>query len=207
VTILDQLLVSRLRDYWMRLALRRVHYADRSDKLDLLYAIEDPWRMSSAQEQARFAWTNELIEAEFNRPNAILEIGCGEGHQSQHLSRICDQLYGIDVSARAVRRAARRCPDGKFAAGDPFTFRLTDMPAPVDLAVACEVVYYVKDVPAFLARLSTLGHACLVTYYQGQAPMLDPSFAALAECRRARFEFGATEWNAIWWRNENQITG
>jgi SAM-dependent methyltransferase len=202
MTLLDQLVVPRLRDYWVRLALRRVHYADRADKLDLLYAVEDPWQLGSAKEQARFAWTNRLIEAEFGRPSAILEIGCGEGHQSQYLSRICDQLYGVDVSARAVRRATRRCPNGKFAAGDPFTFSLAGMPEPVDLAVACEVIYYIKDVPGFLDRLSALGRACLVTYYQGQAPTLDPCFAALADCRRQRFQFDDVEWNAVWWRND-----
>jgi SAM-dependent methyltransferase len=201
MTILDQLVMPRLRDYWVRLALRRVHYADRADKLDLLYAVEDPWRMGAAREQARFAWTNRLIEREVDRPSTILEIGCGEGHQSQYLSRVCDRLYGVDVSARAVRRAARRCPQGKFAAGDPFAFCLPGMPAPVDLVVACEVIYYVKDVPAFLARLSALGRACLVTYYQGQAPTLDPYFAALTDFRRERFQFGEAEWNAVWWHN------
>jgi len=199
--ILDQLVTPRLRDFWMRLALRRVHYADRPDKLDMLYAIEDPWRLGSAKEQARFAWTNRLIEAEFGRPSTILEIGCGEGHQSQHLSRICDRLYGVDVSLRAVRRAEERCPDGKFAAGDPFAFRANGMPASVDLAVACEMIYYVKDVPAFLARLSTLGRACLVTYYRGQAPTLDPYLAELPNCSRAVFQFDDTVWNAVWWRN------
>jgi SAM-dependent methyltransferase len=203
MTILDHLVVPRLRDYWVRLALRRVHYADRADKLDLLYAVEDPWRMDSAKEQARFAWTNRLIETEFGRPSTILEIGCGEGHQSQYLARICDQLYGVDVSARAVRRAQRRYPSGKFAAGDPFSFHLAGMIAPVDLVVACEVIYYVKDVSAFLARLSALGRACLVTYYQGQASTLEPYFAALADCRRDRFQFDGAEWNAVWWRSIN----
>jgi trans-aconitate methyltransferase len=203
VTILGQLVVPRLRDYWVRLALRRVHYADRADKLDLLYAIEDPWCLGSAKEQARFAWTNRLIETEFGHPSTILEIGCGEGHQSQYLSRICGQLYGVDVSVRAARRAARRCPSGKFAAGDPFAFHFAGMPEPVDLVVACEVIYYVKDVPAFLARLSALGRACLVTYYQGQEPTLEPYFAAMPDCRRQRFQFDDTEWNAVWWHNSN----
>jgi len=205
MTILDQFIAPRLRDYWVRLSLRRVHYADRADKLDLLYAVKDPWGMGSAKEQARFSWTNRLIEAEFGRLSTIIEIGCGEGHQSQHLSKICDQLYGVDVSARAVRRATKRCPDGKFSAGDPFGFRLVAMPQPVDLVVACEMLYYVKDVPAFIARLSQLGRACLVTYYQGQASALDPHFAALSGTRRSLFKFDDTEWNAVWWRNTASV--
>jgi cyclopropane fatty-acyl-phospholipid synthase-like methyltransferase len=203
MTILDQFRVPRLRDFWMRLALRRVHYSDRADKLDLLYRVENPWRLDSAKEQARFAWTNRIISAHLAPTDTILEIGCGEGHQSQYLSRVGNRLYGIDVSARAVRRARRRCPEGRFAAGDPFTFQLPDRPTAVDLVVACEVLYYVKDVPRFLARMSELGRACLVTYYHGQAPALDPHFAALADCRRERFRFDDTEWNAVWWPNSS----
>ena len=63
-----------------------------------------------------------------------------------------------------------------------------------DLVVACEVLYYVKDIPRFLDRLSRLGRACLVTYYQGQAPVLDSHFASLPDCRRDQFRFDDTEW-------------
>lgn len=201
MSALAPIAVPRWRDIWVRLALRRVHYADRADKLDRLYRVADPWRMDSAKEQARFAWTDGLIAAQLGPLGSILEIGCGEGHQSQHLARLCDRLYGIDVSARAVRRAARRCPRGTFAVGDPFSFRLADMPMPVDLVAACEVLYYVKDVPGFLARLSMLGRACLVTYYHGQAAALAPHLAPLRDCRHDRFAFDDTEWHAVWWRN------
>jgi len=199
MSLLDQIVVPRLRRYWVRMALRRVHYADRADKLNRLYRLENPWRMDSAREQARFAWTNELIAAHLAPLETILEVGCAEGHQSQYLSRICRQLYGIDVSRRAVRRAERRCPAGKFAVGDPLGAWPSQAPAKVDLVTACEVLYYVKDVPAFLARLSELGRACLVTYYQGQAAALDTQFAAMSDCRRDRFCFDGMEWHAVWW--------
>jgi len=202
MTFLDQFLAPRLRDYWMRLALHRVHYADRPDKLDLLYRVEDPWHMESAKEQARFDWTNRLISQHFAPVESILEIGCGEGHQSQHLAQVCGHLYGIDVSARAVGRAARRCPQARFAVGDPFMFRLPQMPAPVDLVAACEMVYYVRDTARFIERMSTLGRACLATYYEGHAPVLDRHFANLPGCERERFRFGDVGWIAVWWRNE-----
>ncbi|HTQ32809.1 MAG TPA: SAM-dependent methyltransferase [Stellaceae bacterium] len=204
MSALEQFVVPRLRDYWVRFALRRVHYADRADKLDQLYRIENPWHMDSAKEQARFAWTNRLIEREFRRPSSILEIGCGEGHQSHHLARVCDRLCGVDVSARAVRRAARRCPGATFATGDPFSFRLPDMPAQFDLVVACEVVYYVKDVAGFLARLSQLGRTCLVTYYHGQAAALESHLEGVTNRGHERFSLEDTEWNAIWWRQSQK---
>jgi SAM-dependent methyltransferase len=203
MTFLDQILAPRLRDYWKRVALRQVHYADRADKLDMLYWVEDPWHMESAKEQARFEWTNRLISAHLSPVGSVLEIGCGEGHQSQHLSQICDQLYGIDVSARAVNRARNRCPAGQFAVGDPFTFDLPQMPSPVGLVAACEVLYYIKDVPRFLTRISELGRTCLVTYYQGQAEALDPHFAALPDKRREQFRCDDTEWNAVWWHSRS----
>ncbi len=204
MSLIDQIIAPRIRDYWVRLALRRVHYTDRADKLDRLYRVEDPWHMESAKEQARFAWTNRLIATNFSPLATILEIGCGEGHHSQHLARACSQLYGVDVSARAVYRARRRCPAARFAAGDPFTLRFGGASTAFDLAVACEVLYYVKDIPRFLDRLSGLGRACLVTYYQGQAASLDPYFTALPDRHREQFCFDGVEWNAVWWHNASR---
>jgi SAM-dependent methyltransferase len=106
MSLLDQLRAPRLRDYWVRWGLRRVHYADRTRKLGLLYQIENPWDMDSAREQVRFAWTNGVISTHLARPKTLLEIGCGEGHRSQHLVRLCDRLYGIDISARGAASAA-----------------------------------------------------------------------------------------------------
>lgn len=204
MSLLDHVIAPRLRDCWVRFALRRVHYTDRADKLDLLYMVEDPWHLQSAKEQARFAWTNRLIAEHFGRPETILEIGSGEGYQSEYLAQACDRLYGIDVSPRAVRRARQRCREAHFVAGDPLTHRFVDMPQAVDLVVACEMLYYVKDVPRLLDRLSTLGHACLVTYYRGQAASLDPHFADRRGCGRAQFRCDDTEWQAVWWRNSEE---
>lgn len=200
MSLLEPFRAPLLRDCWVRWGLHRVHYADRTRKLDLLYRVENPWRMDSAQEQARFAWTNGVIATHLPQPQTLLEIGCGEGHQSQYLTRVCRQLYGIDISARAVRRARRRCPEANFATGDPFTFRFAGMPPVADLVVACEVVYYVRDIARFIERMSALGRACLVTYYEGHAPVLDPYFTNLAGCENERFRFGEVEWIAVWWR-------
>src|SRR5580700_10350985 len=100
--------------------------------------------MRSAREQARFEWTNQVIGDHLAPLGTILEVGCGEGHQSQYLARQSGELYGIDVSARAVDRARQRCPAGNFAVGDPFTLG-SAMPDRYDLVAACEVLYYVKD--------------------------------------------------------------
>jgi len=201
MSLLEQLRPPRLRDYWVRWNLRQVHYADRVRKLDRVYCVENPWRMDSAQEQARFAWTNGVISTHLPNPGTVLEIGCGEGHQSLHLSRLCRHLYGIDVSARAVRRARRRCPNASFGTGDAFAFHFADMPPVADLVVACEMVYYVKDIPRLLERMSCLGRSCLATYHEQHGRTLGPYFAGLPHCEQERFRFGHVEWVAVWWRN------
>lgn len=200
MSLIDRLFPPYFRRYWMRRALRRVHYADRPDKLDRLYRMEDPWRLASPKEQARYEWTNRLIETHLGAPEAILEIGSGEGYQSQHLARICRRLYGIDVSRRAVDRARQRCPDVRFAAANPLTFRFDDAPPVYDLIVACEMLYYVRDIRRFIERMSQLGRACLVTYYDGQAPILDPHFAGLPAFQRDALRVKGVMWHAAWWR-------
>jgi len=109
IEITQFLFSQALRDYLVRWVSRRV--ADPARELDTLYMLEDPWHMDSAREQARFAWTNGIISAHFPRLDTLLEVGCGEGHQSLHLSQLCGRLYAIDVSRRALRRASRRCPN------------------------------------------------------------------------------------------------
>lgn len=92
-----------MRSPWKRLMHRDLRYRDRHRRLDELYRLSDPWEMDSDRERFRFQETNRLIESAFGRPATILEIGCGEGHQSEYLARICDWLTAIDVSARAIR--------------------------------------------------------------------------------------------------------
>lgn len=118
---LSQKVADKLKEIWMRFILRGVHYSNDCKKLDSFYLVNDPWRMTSPSEQYRFAETNRLILEKFGRVESILEIGCGEGHQSLHLQLVCDRLTGLDVSTRAVERGRRRCSGGEFLVGDVFS--------------------------------------------------------------------------------------
>jgi SAM-dependent methyltransferase len=189
-----------LKQWWLRLALHSVRYADRPGRFELLYLLADPWRMISEAEASRFAWTNRLIRTHFPRVGTLLEVGCGEGHQSVHLAGICDQLFGIDVSRRAIARSRARCPRGLFTAGSHDRFRFPYAPRPFDLVVGCEMIYYVKDVPAAIDCLSSLGRACLVTYHDVESPHLDRWFAAIAAGSDVHSHAG-TAWKAVWWHN------
>src|SRR5690606_10333778 len=113
-----RLLRKAQRRLWMKYALRGVGGNDNNARLDLAYRMPDPWNMESALEQARFEATNQVIETAFDRVGSLLEIGCGEGHQTEYFARLSDEQYGIDVSPQAIKRARIRLPQAHFAAAD-----------------------------------------------------------------------------------------
>jgi SAM-dependent methyltransferase len=189
---------DKLKKIWMRFALRRVRYSNNYKKLDAFYMVSDPWRMESPWEQYRFAETNRLILERFGRVGSLLEIGCGEGHQSLQLGQVCQRLTGLDVSARAVERARRRCPGAEFLVGDVFSEEVS-VRAPFDLVLACEVLYYISDVPAALRRIQALGRNSLVTYYAGEMENLDPQVLSLHRAVSQILEFKHARWRAAWW--------
>ncbi len=181
--------------------LRGVHYRDSHQRLDMLYQMPDPWGLDNPREHFRFEETNRLIQREFGHVGSLLEIGCGEAHQSEYLARVCDRLHGYDVSARAVERARARCPASTFSVGT-----LDDIPSDgtprYDLVVACEVLYYIKDIPAALQMMTRLGRSGLITYYQSQRERLDAMLIAAPLDGRAIIRNGNDEWTACWWHNK-----
>lgn len=188
-----------LKNLWMKVVLR-FRYGD-SRLLNLLYWIRDPWGMDSPRETFRFKKTSEAIRGQFGVVGTLLEIGCGEGHQSRYLVDVCDRLYGTDVSRVAVTRAKTRCDRGTFWAGDVLGGDGHKL-SPVDLVVACEVLYYLPDVASALDRMSQLGSACFVTYYEGRSHLLDQYFTGLDPAQKAKIQFGDTVWRAVWWRGQ-----
>jgi SAM-dependent methyltransferase len=202
MTPLPARLRKAVRRLWMKYAMRGVGGADNYSRLNLAYVVGDPWNMESPLEQARFAATNTLVERCFGRVGSLLEIGCGEGHQSRALAGLCDQLYGIDVSTTAIERARQRLPQAQFAAtdlegqpwgGDRHRF---------DLVVACEVLYYIKDIPATLARMNHLGRHCLVTFYEPALFRVGPHLDAMpGGYHKDWLHADHTTWLVAWWSN------
>ena len=192
---------AKLKKIWMRFALRGVSYSNNYKKLDRFYMVDDPWGMDSRWDQYRFAETNRLILEKFGRVGSLLEIGCGEGHQSLHLRQVCDRLTGLDVSTRAVKRARRRCSQDEFLVGDVF-FQEIGAQAPFDLVCACEVLYYMSDVPAALRRMRALGRNNLLTYFAGQMATLDSQVLSLPGVVSEVLEFEHARWRAAWWRGD-----
>ena len=187
------------RNLWTRVILRGIHYRDRFSRFDQLYRIENPWHMDSEEEKFRFEETNRLIREHFGHVNTVLEIGCGEGHQTARLSELCNQIYGIDISGRAVERAKQRFPQAKFGAGDVFEAAILKSAPRFDLVVACEVLYYMRDVSAVLARMEQLGNSCFVTYVSKQHTELASPLERIPGRQVTEFEHNQIRWHAVWW--------
>lgn len=198
---LSQKVVAKLKKFWMRFILRGVRYNDDRRKFDSFYMVNDPWHMASPSEQYRFAETNRLILEKFGRVGSILEIGCGEGHHTFHLQQVCECLTGLDVSNKAVERARRRYSGSEFLVGDVFSQEIGAR-APFDLVVACEVLYYMRDIPMALGRIRALGRNILVTYFTGEMETLDPHVLSLAGAVSKIIELKQARWRAVWWRGD-----
>jgi SAM-dependent methyltransferase len=198
-------LAQRFRKYWRRINLRNIGRRDAHLRLELLYRLNDPWKMESELEQFRFRETNRIVQRELVDPAArvgsILEIGSGEGHQSEHLMRLCDKLTGIEISPTAVARARKRLPGAEFESGDVTAQPWSRQADRFDIVTGFEMLYYVKDVDAILATMSTLGRACAVSYYGGEAPKMDPFLEKVPGAKREVIEFQGVQWTVICWRN------
>jgi SAM-dependent methyltransferase len=111
---------------------------------ETIYAnADDPWSFAtSAYEAEKYARSLDVLAPSYG---TALEIGCSIGVFTRALAERCEALLAIDISERALERAAQRCADrpqvrfarmaapGEFPAG---TF---------DLVTCCEVGYYWSD--------------------------------------------------------------
>jgi 2-polyprenyl-3-methyl-5-hydroxy-6-metoxy-1,4-benzoquinol methylase len=193
---------KRARRFWRRFAERGTYYADRHRQLNTLYLMKDPWGLRTPRQEVRFEETNRILTREFGRVGTLLEIGCGEGLQTRHLQRVCDELYGLDVSARAVARAKKRCPEATLLTGNFMSgARFAKAPELFDVVVACEMLYYIREVALAVQRMTDLGRSCLVTYFDGARERLDKELSFIPFAGREEIRHEERVWSVVWWRN------
>jgi hypothetical protein len=189
-----------LKRLWLRSGLR-IRYGDPGcSRLFIWFVIHGAW-----SRQVRPSDSVKPIDSlaiNLDLPTGCLSSGAARGISPYGLRQVCNSLSGIDVSRRAIRRSRARCPDADFAIGDiSRDDRIAGFPH-VDLVVACEVLYlyYMKDIATTLKRISQLGAACFLTYYDGRRELLDPYFSKIPDSQKSAFCFGETCWRAFWWR-------
>ncbi len=120
----------------------------------------DPWGFSeSIYERGRLA---KILEIARSVPHkSVLEIGCAEGHFTQKLLTISDSVTAIDVSKEAILRAKKRAPGAKYIVT---SIDDLDLKSPkFDLAVASEVLYYIRDKKPIFKKISKSCRYLLMT--------------------------------------------
>ena len=185
----------------MKYLLKGVAYGNKFERLDTAYQIANPWRMDSEGEQYRFNEINKIIDQNIGHVEYLLEVGCGEGHQTQYLSKVSNNVCGFDVSSKAIKRAKKICPDAKLFVDELFTFQTGIGQPKFNLVVACEVLYYIKDVSAAISKLNELGEYCLVSYFHGEISTLDKYFESFSNIEKTLIQFNDTQWRILWWKS------
>jgi len=172
-------------------------YAGDARAMNRLYCLRDPWKLDGPDERFRFAETTRIIKDQIgNHFESIIELGCGEGLQTGDLCDLATRIIGVDVSARAIKRArARQIPNASFQVGNLNTWNSEEC----DLVLACEILYYLDDLEAAYHRLTTLGRWSLVTYHRGAFDRLDPFFAS-KPVRRETIKNENCEWRVVYWQ-------
>ncbi len=187
---------------WKRVMLRSVHFSDSHRRLDLLYKLPDPWGMETRREQHRFGETNAFLMRHLGPVDRLLEVGCGEGHQTLFLRRIARVVVGLDVSSTAIERARARAPEVAFVAGDLFNLPDAVGPRRFDVVTACEVLYYVRDVPGYVRMLERLGRRVVATYVDKHRDALDPILLSKPGVIAERIRFEDIGWTIAMWRGD-----
>src|SRR3989442_15700665 len=94
-----------LKRHWLSWQLRRSHKGD-ARAMARLYCLPAPWGLNVPEEHFRFRETARLVREKIGGHfGSILEIGCGEGLQTQYLAPLADRIVGIDPSSHAIKRA------------------------------------------------------------------------------------------------------
>jgi peptidoglycan/xylan/chitin deacetylase (PgdA/CDA1 family)/trans-aconitate methyltransferase len=110
---------------------------------DEFFATENPWNYDSPYEQLKYERTLAMLpEQHFER---AMELACAEGHFTLGLAARVGKLLAVDISSKALERAAHRCrslPNVEYLRSDFFSAAL---PGPWDLIVCAEVLYYMES--------------------------------------------------------------
>ena len=192
-----------LRQFWLTVRSTRWlgagQYSGNYNRLDRLYLLNDPWKLMSQKERARFDLTNQVIARIAPECGSLLEIGAGEGVQTRYLQQVSREVIGIEVSPVAAERARAAVPDVEFLVG-----RAEDVGRLVggrrfDVITACEMLYFVPDVGRVLAVLKGMASHILVTSYEKRAGGLAQHFQGPGWSREDDIVVDGTSWRCYVW--------
>jgi 2-polyprenyl-6-hydroxyphenyl methylase/3-demethylubiquinone-9 3-methyltransferase len=110
-------------------------------------ANDDPVALLRAESRLRNPWVTERIRAHFASridPVRILDVGCGGGFLSNHLSQDGFEVDGLDASADSLAVATQHDPTGnvRYTRGDALSLPFAD--ASFDVVCAMDFLEHVE---------------------------------------------------------------
>ncbi len=174
-------------------------YGGNHRRMDRLYLIEDPWKLTSDRERERFRQTNALIARIAPDCGALLELGSGEGLQTAHLLDVARQVTGLEVSPVAVGRARQAVGGAEFVIGPAEDAARLLGARRFDLITACELLYYTPEVDLILDTLKAFAPRILVTNYEKRARAMTRHFEGPGWSRLDDIVVGGTRWRCHLW--------
>lgn len=128
----------------------------------------------------------ELLErfaALVGRGAAVLDIGCGPGHTTAHLTSLGLVATGVDLSPKMIERASASFPQSRFAVGDFLALHNQSSSVAGILAFYC-IVHLTPDqlVPAFAEMFRVLagGGVLFLSFHVGSAVVRAENFLGTA---------------------------
>jgi SAM-dependent methyltransferase len=149
--------------FWIRSArtdalLRRFRNKGHAEQqvFDLLYEERgDPWGLSSPQfryQQAKYDTMLSLLPD--RRYKRALDLGSGLGDLTRRLSRVAEEVVGIDMSQVAIERAHQKTAglcNVEFQQGDVLNLG-HDLDRSFDLVVVADTLYYLSPLSVEVLR-------------------------------------------------------
>ncbi|TMR95776.1 class I SAM-dependent methyltransferase [Nonomuraea basaltis] len=167
----------------MSLAGRRAHGLLLRCYFDIWHLVPDPWNhATSTYERQKYTTTLACVpEGDHMR---ILDVGCSEGTFTLLASAAHPdaETVGVDISRRAIRRAARRARESGARAAFIRKDVLNEPFDRFDLVFCGEVLYYFgrtgrrRDAVLRLVSLVEPGGLLVLTHAADQAQRLHPDF-------------------------------
>ncbi len=120
---------------------RQYEMPEGREQLEALFERQaDPWGYTNEYEQTKYSQTLELIPE--GPIEDVLEIACAAGHFTTQLAPRAKRLVAVDISERALRRAAERCSEHDNVTYEQFDLSKDPIPGKFDVIVCSEVLYY-----------------------------------------------------------------